>query len=148
MSNQRRFWSYGQKPGWNPNHWWILEFHSSQLILYCVWKYKIDLDLATKINSLCMAKQVSVPIIVALDKNFRYFTHLSHFWELKITVSSHQVENQLNWIWKWEMTSKLPMVSSFVALVLFIGSAHCLSASSYLIVGGIENWRENNKRHF
>ena len=40
------------------------------------------------------------------------------------------------------------MVSSFVALVLFTGSAHSLSALSYLIVGGIENWRGNNRMHY
>ena len=40
------------------------------------------------------------------------------------------------------------MVSSFVALVLFTGSALSLLALSYLIVGGIENWRGNNRMHY
>ena len=34
MSKQRRFWSYGQKPGWKPYHWRVLEFYWSQMILY------------------------------------------------------------------------------------------------------------------
>ena len=44
---------------------------------------------------------------------------------------------------KWAWILMLPMVSSFVSLVLCIASVCCLLELSFSIVGGIGNWKRN-----